>query len=1077
MVRFAFDIGTNSIGWAVMEPNEDDTNVFMLDMGVRIFSDGREPSKAGQPGEPLNQTRRQKRMMRRQLERRKRRKLAMYKFLKSGGYVPSDSESHALWVNLDPYALRAEALTRPLNALEIGRVMMQLAARRGFKSNRKIDSSKEASEYKQKISAFEHELENRTLGQYLWEKKQAIEAKFKTKTGSGPAIVTDTIRFRLGTQFYPNRAMYEREFTAIRNAQSAVHPQFDWDRAWRIIFFQRPLKRPERGFCTFYENEYRAYLAQPSSQMFKALQDINNLEYLADRSTKLTAEQKEILFEQLQKKGSLSFERIRSLLGLPADAFFNLEKDSKDKLEGMATDQAFIKHIPNWAELDLAERDALVETFIIEDDEDRIVAAFQKCGIEPDKTKKALASIDLKVGVGSLSAKFMRECSAIMRSEWIRYDEAVEKMGLKHYAPRTSDVFEKLPYYGQVLKYATVPASSSGRHANAAELSDEMRYGRIANPTVHIALNQMRKLCNILIDRYGKPDEIVVEVATELKLGREKIRKIIQEQRKNKQENEDIRNEISSLLNILANSVTGTDILKYHLWQELGQNSAGRHCIYCGKSISAQQLFNGDAEIEHILPFSRTLRNNRNNLTITHRSCNAFKGNRTPYEAFGTNPNGFVWEDIESRAKDVFRYNFAKKNAFLKKDLEEELLENSAFLESQLSDTAYIARATREYLSCLYLSQNGLPSSAVRVVPGRLTSMLRQKWGLNSILSANYDEKNRADHRHHAIDALVIGLTTRAILQRFATANARGNAEKIMPPPFPADRARIERRLQNILISFKPDHGLGGALFDETAYGFIYDPAASEAKPHEFFVRKQLSNLTWNVIKKKDILSSTTQAVIEEFLAQKGLTPDNSDDKKLSLALQELSSKTGMKAVKIRAKNAEGYTLLMPGKNGRRGHKAYSQGDMLFVDIWRISEKKGGYTFKGVYVSRAQAHAQGAHAQGDSIKTERPNPAAKRIMRLYKNDILALQFADRIVYCKVAGFSGTDDRIDLRPIYASGDIKTWIEQTNYKYRDSFWKPKISDHNYFSINSLVNKNKGLLLKHVNISIDGRLLCRK
>ena len=1074
MIRFAFDIGTNSIGWAVMEPNENDTKVFMLDMGVRIFSDGRESSTSGQPGEPLNQTRRQKRMMRRQLERRKRRKLAMYKFLKSGGYVPSDSESHTLWVQLDPYKLRAEALTRPLNALEIGRVMMQLAARRGFKSNRKTDSNKEASEYKQKINAFERELGNRTLGQYLWEKKQAIEAKFKTKTGSGPATVTETIRFRPGTPFYPNRAMYEHEFAAIRNAQSAVHPQFDWDRAWRIIFFQRPLKRPERGFCTFYENEYRAYLAQPSSQMFKALQDINNLEYLTDRPTKLTAEQKEILFEQLQKKGSLSFSNIRHLLGLPQEAAFNLEKGTKDKLEGMATDLAFSKHIKNWLELDLAERDALVETFIVEGDEDRIVTAFQKCGIEPDETRKALASIDLKVGVGSLSAKFMRECSALMRSEWIRYDEAVEKMGLKHYAPRTSEVFEKLPYYGQVLKYATIPASSSSRHANAAELSDEMRYGKIANPTVHIALNQLRKLCNVLIDRYGKPDEIVVEVATELKLGREKIRKIIQEQKKNREKNEEIKKEIRALIKNPDGKVARTYILKYRLWEELGEHSAGRYCIYCGKVISAHQLFNGDAEIEHILPFSRTLRNNRNNLTVAHRSCNAFKGNRTPYEAFGSNPNGFVWEDIEARVKDIFRYNFAKKNAFLKKDLEEELLENSEFLESQLSDTAYIARATREYLSCLYPSQNGLLPSAVRVVPGRLTSILREKWGLNSILSPNREIKNRADHRHHAIDALVIGLTTRAILQRFATANARGNAERIMRPPFPADRAWIERRLQNMLISFKPDHGIEGALFKETAYGFQYDPANPNKEQTEFFQKIPLAKLSWANIKKEKkqgILSAKTRAIIKDFLAQKGLTPDNSDNTKLSLALQELSSKTGIKTVKIRAKNVEGFIPFLPGKNGRKGHKAYPQGDMLFVDIWRIPEKKGGYTFKGVYVSRAQAHAQGG-----SIKTERPNPAAKRIMRLYKNDILALQFLDRTVFCRVAGLF-SDDRIDLRPIQASCEIKEWRELTNEKYRDRLWDDMNSRQNKKKLNAIINNNKGLIIKHVNITIDGKLLCRK
>jgi hypothetical protein len=67
-------------------------------------------------------------------------------------------------------------------------------------------------------------------------------------------------------------------------------------------------------------------------------------------------------------------------------------------------------------------------------------------------------------------------------------------------------------------------------------------------------------------------------------------------------------------------------------------------------------------------------------------------------------------------------------------------------------------------------------------------------------LSAREDEKNRAEHRHHAIDALVIGLTTRSILKRFATANARGFSDRILPPPFPVDRAWLERNCKNMLI-------------------------------------------------------------------------------------------------------------------------------------------------------------------------------------------------------------------------------------------------------------------------------------
>ncbi|MEN6490666.1 MAG: type II CRISPR RNA-guided endonuclease Cas9, partial [Rectinema sp.] len=172
MKRFSFDIGTNSIGWAVMEPNEDDSQVKILDIGVRIFNDGREPGRSGQPGDPLNQTRRQKRALRRILERRKRRKQAMYRFLKAVGYAPENAQTHAEWVKLDPYKLRAEALERPLKPLEFGRVLMQLSARRGFKSNRKTNAKKETSEFKDKINSLEQLLDGKTLGQFLWERKR-----------------------------------------------------------------------------------------------------------------------------------------------------------------------------------------------------------------------------------------------------------------------------------------------------------------------------------------------------------------------------------------------------------------------------------------------------------------------------------------------------------------------------------------------------------------------------------------------------------------------------------------------------------------------------------------------------------------------------------------------------------------------------------------------------------------------------------------------------------------------------------------------------------------------------------------
>ena len=1054
MLRFAFDMGTNSIGWAVIDANQDDSEAKILDMGVRIFGDGRQPGRKGEPGDPLNQTRRMKRAQRRQLERRKRRKQAMYRFLKSSEYLPLDKDDYEKWRLLDPYQLRAEAIDRELNRYELSRVMMNLSTRRGFKSNRKTDAkSKDVSIYKDKIKAFAIELGDKTLGQYLYEKRQ-----------TDPNAL---IRFRPGTQFYPDRSMYEKEFQAIRDKQSIYHPAFDWDRAYRIIFFQRPIRRPQRGNCTFYPDEARAFFVQPSTQLFKALQDINNLSYLTDREHMLEPSQKETILEAIRVKKKLSFSQIRNMLNLPNDAVFNLEKGTKDVLEGLATDIEFSKKLGSrWKELNLETRDNLVELFIVEDDDQKIKEGFAQYGFSEQTIHEAINTIDLRAGVSSLSTRFMRDCIELMQSKWIRYDEAVTQLGLRHYRPFEQDeLLEKLPYYGKVLPYMTFssrPINRSNIENQDETKNDEEKYGRISNPTVHIALNQLRKLCNILLDLFGKPEQIIVETATDLKNSRKKIAQINAKQRENREKNTRIRGEIASIIKCSPDEIGSSDILKYQLWEELGNNSASRNCIYCGNPISAHQLFNGEVEIEHILPFSRTLKNNRNNLTVAHRWCNNIKGDRTPYEAFGSSPNGYTWAEIEARVSDLFRSNFQKRANFLKEDLEQNLSEESSFLESQLSDTAFITRAVKQYLSSIIVNSN------IITTPGQLTSILRSKWGLNGILS-QYDDKNRCDHRHHAIDALVISLTTRRMLQRFASANARNYAYKIMPPPFPVDRQDLKERLLAMLISYKPDHGLEGPLFDESAYGYNLN----EKPPQEFFIRKPLASLTWKIIQDEDVLSKSIRKKISEFLQEQGLSKANSDDKALQRAMLVFMDQNHLhpRSVKIRAKNAEGYMLLEPGKNGRTGHKAYPKKDVLCVDIWQIPVGNKKYKFVGDFKKRADVHSMGG-----IIEKNRPHPAAKFLMRLYKNDIIRIQNGQIYTYALVAGLPASNKKLDLRPIYASSDIKSWLQYTRKEFCGSFWRPIETTQNFESINKLFG-TQGNNISHVNITIDGKLSCRK
>ena len=105
-----------------------------------------------------------------------------------------------------------------------------------------------------------------------------------------------------------------------------------------------------------------------------------------------------------------------------------------------------------------------------------------------------------------------------------------------------------------------------------------------------------------------------------------------------------------------------------------------------------------------------------------------------------------------------------------------------------------------------------------------MTAMLRGKFGLNQLLSGT-EAKNRNDHRHHALDAAVIGITDQGLLKRFATASAKAQAQQLdrlvdeMPLPWATYREHVERALRAVVVSHKPDHGYQGRMHEDTAWG------------------------------------------------------------------------------------------------------------------------------------------------------------------------------------------------------------------------------------------------------------------
>lgn len=190
MMRFGLDVGTNSIGWSVFETQNGEP-VRLLAASSRIFSDGRDPQK-----EPLAVSCRVARGMRVRRDRMIGRKKLLLKRLIELGLMPQDESARQILKSLNPYELRARSATKAVSAHELGRILMNLAQRRCFKSNRKMDSTKEEKETRVDIGALDTALAEAglTLGQYLWQERLEKGSSTRARSGEGIISTPRTVR-------------------------------------------------------------------------------------------------------------------------------------------------------------------------------------------------------------------------------------------------------------------------------------------------------------------------------------------------------------------------------------------------------------------------------------------------------------------------------------------------------------------------------------------------------------------------------------------------------------------------------------------------------------------------------------------------------------------------------------------------------------------------------------------------------------------------------------------------------------------------------------------------------------------
>lgn len=821
--RLGIDLGTTSLGWAMLRLDKNNRPCAVIKAGVRIFSNGCD----AKTGESLAVQRRLARQQRRTRDRTLRRKNRLITDLIHLGFFPEDEQERKELEKLNPYELRAKGINQKLAPYQFGRAIFHLAQRRGFKSNRKTDSgNSDSGKMKTAINQTREKLEKegcQTIGQWLYKRLQAglgTKAKIREvllKTEEGKEKKSSIY------DLYLDRNMVQDEFEKLWSSQasydSSLFSQEAHDILKDTIFYQRDLKPVRPGPCTLMPENPRAPLALPSQQRFRIYQEVNNLRKLDSNlnSVELSLEERNKIVLLLEKNKTVSFERMKKEIDYEGD--FNLEDDKRKFLKGNAT-TAELSHKNKfgelWVHFDEATQDQIVARIIEEQSEQKLCQWLTENFEISAEQAKQIVNADLPKGYGSLCLEALNRILPVLRKKVATYDKAVLEAGFASHSAlshlqETGELLNELPYYGEYLSRHV--AFGSGEEQDPPE----KRFGKIANPTVHIGLNQLRVVVNLLIRHYGKPSEIIIEVARDLKLSKAKKIEIAQEQAKNQKKRERIRKDIAKILGCDENVVSGRDITKWILWEELNRtDELERLCPYSGKQISATMLLNGEAEIEHILPFSRTLDDSMANKTISTREANRIKGNRTPWEAREDfERHGWSYDGILARAE---RMSKQKRSRFGETGYETWLKEDKDFVARALNDTKYMSVVAKEYL--------GLICPDTRSIPGRLTAMLRGKYGLNSILSDS-NQKNRDDHRHHAIDACVIAVTDRSTLQQISTASARaqengcGRILENLPPPWPSFRESVKKAIESIKVSHKPDHGYQGAMHDQTARGYL----------------------------------------------------------------------------------------------------------------------------------------------------------------------------------------------------------------------------------------------------------------
>ena len=718
-----------------------------------------------------------------------------------------------------------------------------------------------------------------------------------------------------------------------------------------LIFGQRKMYWPRSvvGTCELEPKKKRCPRADRAAQRFRLLQEVNNLRLL-DAATAgerpLTPDERSKLIARLERKKEVKFDDIRKHLGLYENVRFNFERAERTKLHGMPTDHALAGKNAlgaQWFKTPDDRRNEIVRA-ILHDDEDAIgEKAIHLWGLTPDQAE-VLLDFDLEEGYASYSR------------------EAIEKL---------------LPHLERGLPLMTRDGTPSALR-EAGYLRPDQRVvsqrdnlpppPEVTNPLVRQALHEVRKVVNAIIREYGKPARIHIELAREVKGTSEERARLTKDNR----QRQTLRDQAAEKIREHGVKDTRDAIDRYRLWSE-----QGGVCLYSGRPISLAQLFGGEIDVDHVLPKDRSLDNSLMNRVVCFRDENHDKKDRTPYEWLaGANPDKY--EAVLQRAQSL-PYGKLRKFRLQQIELDD-------FVARQLNDTTYITRKVSEYVECL--------GTDVVCTKGQLVADLRRRWGLDTVLrNDDLNVKNRDDHRHHAVDAVVIALMNRSRLHQLSKLyKPQGMPSDALPEPWPDFRADLEGTVNAINVSHRARRKVRGALHEETLYGPTHKPQRCAAPdqprpwaknwvedPQRFAYRKPLEALTLAMI--DDIRDQTIRDLVIERLRQFGLNPDEKQKIPAEVWKEPLIMPSGTIVKKVRLLKRD--LTIQPIRGGRAYVKP---GSTHHVSIFEVTISRGRAKREGVWVTRLEAARRVRDRELLYQRSHPSSPGARFVMSLSPGD-------------------------------------------------------------------------------------------